>query len=53
MERAAAAAGFLAGSGLADLRTAERGVELLTATEPTSRTRSPASPTCRNACART
>ena len=33
VERAAAAAGFLAGSGLADLQTAERGVELLTATE--------------------
>ncbi len=32
VERAAAAAGFLAGSGLADLQTAERGVELLTAT---------------------
>lgn len=32
VERAAAAAGFLAGSGLADLRTAERGVELLGAT---------------------
>ena len=32
MERAAAAAGFLAGSGLVDMQTAERGVELLTAT---------------------
>ena len=32
VERAAAAAGFLAGSGLADLQTAERGVELLTGT---------------------
>ena len=32
VEHAAAAAGFLAGSGLADLRTAERGVDLLTAT---------------------
>jgi carnitine 3-dehydrogenase len=32
VERAAAAAGFLAGSGLADLRTAERGVDLLGAT---------------------
>ena len=30
VERAAAAAGFLAGSGLADMQTAERGVELLT-----------------------
>jgi 3-hydroxyacyl-CoA dehydrogenase len=30
VERAAAAAGFLAGSGLADLTAAERGVELLT-----------------------
>jgi 3-hydroxyacyl-CoA dehydrogenase len=33
VERAAAAAGFLAGSGLADMQAAERGVELLTATE--------------------
>ncbi len=33
VERAATAAGFLAGSGLADMRAAERGVELLTATE--------------------
>jgi carnitine 3-dehydrogenase len=32
VEHAAAAAGFLAGSGLADLQTAERGVDLLTAT---------------------
>jgi 3-hydroxyacyl-CoA dehydrogenase len=32
VERAAAVAGFLAGSGLADLRTAEHGVELLTGT---------------------
>jgi carnitine 3-dehydrogenase len=32
MEWAAAAAGFLAGSGLADLPAAERGVDLLTAT---------------------
>ena len=32
VERAAAAAGFLAGSGLADMQTAERGVELLTGT---------------------
>ena len=32
VEHAAAAAGFLAGSGLADLVTAERGVDLLTAT---------------------
>ena len=32
VEHAAAAAGFLAGSGLADLRTAERGVDLLSAT---------------------
>jgi 3-hydroxyacyl-CoA dehydrogenase len=32
VEHAAAAAGFLAGSGLADLREAERGVDLLTAT---------------------
>jgi 3-hydroxyacyl-CoA dehydrogenase len=32
VERAAAAAGFLAGSGLADMAAAERGVELLTAT---------------------
>ena len=32
VEHAAAAAGFLAGSGLADLRTAERGVDLLAAT---------------------
>jgi carnitine 3-dehydrogenase len=32
VERAAAAAGFLAGSGLADMRTAERGVELLVGT---------------------
>jgi carnitine 3-dehydrogenase len=32
VEHAAAAAGFLAGSGLADLRTAERGVDLLGAT---------------------
>ena len=53
MERAAAAAGFLAGSGLADLQTAERGVELLTGDRRTSRRRSPASPTCRSACART
>jgi 3-hydroxyacyl-CoA dehydrogenase len=33
VERAAAAAGFLAGSGLADMQAAERGVELLTSTE--------------------
>ena len=52
VERAAAAAGFLAGSGLADMQTAERGVELLTATEDLA-ARSPASPTCRSACART
>jgi carnitine 3-dehydrogenase len=32
VEHAAAAAGFLAGSGLADMLTAERGVDLLTAT---------------------
>jgi len=32
VEHAAAAAGFLAGSGLADLQTAERGVDLLAAT---------------------
>ena len=32
VEHAAAAAGFLAGSGLADLQTAERGVDLLSAT---------------------
>ena len=32
VERAAAAAGFLAGSGLASMPTAERGVELLTGT---------------------
>ncbi len=32
VEHAAAAAGFLAGSGLADMPTAERGVDLLTAT---------------------
>jgi len=32
VERAAAAAGFLAGSGLADMAAAERGVELLSAT---------------------
>ena len=32
VERAAAAAGFLAGSGLADMQTAERGVRLLTGT---------------------
>ena len=32
VERAAAAAGFLAGSGLADMQAAERGVELLSAT---------------------
>jgi 3-hydroxyacyl-CoA dehydrogenase len=32
VERAATAAGFLAGSGLAGMATAERGVELLTAT---------------------
>ena len=32
VEHAAAAAGFLAGSGLADLQTAERGVDLLGAT---------------------
>ena len=32
VERAAAAAGFLAGSGLADMQTAERGVEPLTGT---------------------
>jgi carnitine 3-dehydrogenase len=32
VERAAAAAGFLAGSGLAEMQAAERGVELLTAT---------------------
>jgi 3-hydroxyacyl-CoA dehydrogenase len=32
VERAAAAAGFLAGSGLADMQTAERGVALLTGT---------------------
>jgi carnitine 3-dehydrogenase len=32
VERVAAAAGFLAGSGLADVRAAERGVDLLTGT---------------------
>ena len=52
VERAAAAAGFLAGSGLADMQTAERGVELLTGTADLAAAVSGVA-TCRSACART